>query len=222
MHLSTMIARSKRQDQILDVVTPLFAARGFHKVGMAEICEECGMSPGSFYRYFDSKAHLIRCVVWDQEKALLEIWKRVCWAGDVREAITSALVRSMLRQGLRERALLRLEILAEAVRNQEIGEFMREMERQSIERVKEVIDGAKSNGEIDEKVDTRSVAVMVVKLSTTAAGTSAVGLPLPMAGMERLFRPAVDALLPAPAQRIEPPPRPSSAPGLLRPSTARP
>ena len=57
-------ARTEAQrERILAAAQRCFIEQGFHAAGMARIAEAAGMSPGLIYRYFDSKAAIIRAII---------------------------------------------------------------------------------------------------------------------------------------------------------------
>ena len=47
-----------RRDNIVDVASELFRARGFDGVGIAEIMKAAGVTHGGFYGHFESKEQL--------------------------------------------------------------------------------------------------------------------------------------------------------------------
>lgn len=48
-----------RRDQILDAAAAVFAEKGFHRATTKEIARAAGVSEGTIYNYFDSKADLL-------------------------------------------------------------------------------------------------------------------------------------------------------------------
>ena len=48
-----------RRNQILDAATTVFAEKGFHRATTKEIARTAGVSEGTIYNYFDSKADLL-------------------------------------------------------------------------------------------------------------------------------------------------------------------
>jgi AcrR family transcriptional regulator len=59
-----MTARAeKRRAEILEAALELFAERGYHATGVADIASRLRMSHGTFYRYFDSKRDILDVVV---------------------------------------------------------------------------------------------------------------------------------------------------------------
>jgi AcrR family transcriptional regulator len=51
-----------RREQIIDAATRCFLRNGFHQTSMQDVIKEAGLSVGAFYRYFDSKAALIKAI----------------------------------------------------------------------------------------------------------------------------------------------------------------
>ena len=56
-------AYEAQRNAILTAAAELFARQGFHQTGIAPICDATGMSTGGLYRYFRSKAEIIRAIV---------------------------------------------------------------------------------------------------------------------------------------------------------------
>lgn len=52
-----------RREQILDVAQELFFSRGYASTPVARIIEGAGVSKGTFYHYFESKADLLQSIV---------------------------------------------------------------------------------------------------------------------------------------------------------------
>ncbi|MDP8257714.1 MAG: TetR/AcrR family transcriptional regulator [Candidatus Alcyoniella australis] len=47
--------KQERRVQILDAAQKVFAQKGYHQTGIADIAAEIGMGHGTFYRYFENK-----------------------------------------------------------------------------------------------------------------------------------------------------------------------
>src|SRR3954469_7010214 len=60
-----------RREQIVQAAMTRFAEGGFHSTGMAEVIAATGLSAGAVYRYFPSKAALIRAIV--EERVLASV-----------------------------------------------------------------------------------------------------------------------------------------------------
>jgi AcrR family transcriptional regulator len=51
-----------RRDVIVDTSAPVFARRGYHATGIAELCEVNGLGKGAFYHYIGSKEELLAAI----------------------------------------------------------------------------------------------------------------------------------------------------------------
>jgi AcrR family transcriptional regulator len=64
--LSRSVERADlRREEILDASERVFARKGYHETGIADIAEELGLGHGTFYRYFKNK-HDIAVQVFDR------------------------------------------------------------------------------------------------------------------------------------------------------------
>ncbi|WP_433078414.1 TetR/AcrR family transcriptional regulator [Dactylosporangium sp. CA-052675] len=61
-----------RREQILDAATRCFLRNGFHQTSMQDVIKEAGLSVGAFYRYFNSKAELIRAIAEEKVGSILD------------------------------------------------------------------------------------------------------------------------------------------------------
>ncbi|MGH2906972.1 MAG: TetR/AcrR family transcriptional regulator [Solirubrobacterales bacterium] len=61
-----------RREEILDAAERVFAEKGFHETGIADIAAELGIGHGTFYRYFDNKQDIAAQVL---ERAVMGIAK---------------------------------------------------------------------------------------------------------------------------------------------------
>ncbi|WP_165985930.1 TetR/AcrR family transcriptional regulator [Streptomyces sp. YIM 98790] len=70
------MGRSSTADQrLLDAVCELLRDRGYHSIGIAEICARADVRKGSFYHFFKSKEELVLAAVdqhWARER---EMWR---------------------------------------------------------------------------------------------------------------------------------------------------
>jgi AcrR family transcriptional regulator len=55
----------RRREQILDGATRVFAEKGYHEAGIADIATDLGIGHGTFYRYFANKKDIVdQAVEW--------------------------------------------------------------------------------------------------------------------------------------------------------------
>src|SRR5439155_21398371 len=53
---------NERRDAIIDTSAQVFARRGYHATGIAELCEVNGLGKGAFYHYIGSKEELLAAI----------------------------------------------------------------------------------------------------------------------------------------------------------------
>ncbi len=120
---------AEKLERILRAAAGCFAREGFHGSSMKEICAAAEMSPGSVYRYFESKEAIITAMVeadrirWEQRLAEIP----------VGEGLVPAL-RHLAEIGLRELQQdgflnLWVETLAEAARSPAVARSLRDSYR---------------------------------------------------------------------------------------------
>lgn len=64
--------REERRTQIIEAALQLFAEKGLHDTNVSEIAARAGVSQGTVYWYFDSKAELFEAAFISQFNALVE------------------------------------------------------------------------------------------------------------------------------------------------------
>jgi AcrR family transcriptional regulator len=52
-------AAARRREQILDAAARVFAEKGYHEAGIADIATDLGIGHGTFYRYFENKKDIV-------------------------------------------------------------------------------------------------------------------------------------------------------------------
>ena len=111
------------QERILDTARVLFNQRGFHQTSMAELATAAKVSVGQIYRLFKSKEDIIHAMVSSSTDArkqqLTLLWERLHRSEiDVEEAF------ELLMLGVIDdpHEALAFDILAEAFRNDRVGE----------------------------------------------------------------------------------------------------
>lgn len=132
--MSTRAAAPTRREQILSEAARLFAARGFHGVGVDEIGAAVGISGPGLYRHFAGKdAMLAELLVGISERLLTGGRHRVAEAAGAPERVLSSLIDGHIDFALDDRALItlhdrELDRLREADRK-----LVRQLQRQYVE-----------------------------------------------------------------------------------------
>jgi TetR/AcrR family transcriptional regulator, repressor for uid operon len=152
-----------RRSRILDAAERCFVRSGFHRTTMQDVAAEAGMSPGNLYRYFPSKDAIV---------AGLSERDRARVAQDFETFATDDFMKSFARLGRkhfeeepREKAILCLEIWAEAARNPTFAKLCADFEHEVVKRLTEMLQEAKDRGDISPEVDPHSVAILISTLA---------------------------------------------------------
>jgi TetR/AcrR family transcriptional regulator, repressor for uid operon len=151
---------SGRQGRILDAAERCFVRTGFHRTTMQDVAAEAGMSPGNLYRYFPSKDAIATGIAERDRARLAQDFSVLAEADDFR-ATFMALVRKHFEEEPRERAVLCLEIWAEATRNPHFAAITAAFDADVVERLTAVFERAKANGDVADGVDARSAALLL-------------------------------------------------------------
>jgi AcrR family transcriptional regulator len=110
-----------RQAQILDAAAKVFGEKGFHRATTKEIAETAGVSEGTIYNYFDSKADLlIGLMTRLAELEHLSVELTGALQGDAREFFAAAL--SQRADRIRQGAEILRAVLPEVIVNPELGQ----------------------------------------------------------------------------------------------------
>jgi TetR/AcrR family transcriptional regulator, repressor for uid operon len=152
-------ALSERHARILDAAERCFVRAGFHHTTMQDVAAEAGMSPGNLYRYFPSKDAIAAGLAGRDRARLAQDFSVLAEADDFR-ATFIGLVRKHFEEEPRERAVLCLEIWAEATRNPHFAAMTAAFDADVVERLTAVFEWAKARGHVAASVDPRSAALL--------------------------------------------------------------
>jgi TetR/AcrR family transcriptional regulator, repressor for uid operon len=154
----------ERRFRILDAAERCFVRSGFHRTTMQDVAAEAGMSPGNIYRYFRSKdAMAVGLAERDRARVNADFAALV----NAEDFIGSfaALGRKHFEDEPRERAVLCLEIWAEATRNPTFAAVTEEFDRDVIGRMTSLFGLAQERGDIPAHVDPEALAVVIATLA---------------------------------------------------------
>ncbi|MFC5508955.1 MULTISPECIES: TetR/AcrR family transcriptional regulator [Hyphomicrobiales] len=146
-------APNERRTRILDAAESVFARAGFHAATMQDVAAEAGMSPGNLYRYFASKDAIIAAMAErDRQQIAADFAALDPAKGPLLDQL-EALGRRHLVEEPRERAILCIQIWAEAARNPEMARMCAAIDGTVVGGLAEAIAGAKANGELPADLD---------------------------------------------------------------------
>jgi len=159
----------KTRDKIIGAANALFYANGYNRTGMDEILKSSGVTRGNFYYHFQSKEEVALASIDRFKNRFFDSLpgKTAKNAGSplkllIRfvEDMEKRIVADNCRKGCFFGNLsLEMSPYSEAVRKS-LHRFFREVKSYS----KELIDGAKKNGELRKEIDSELTASMILAL----------------------------------------------------------
>ena len=161
-----------KQKEILRAAEVLFAEQGFHQTGMAAICEAAGMSPGTVYRYFDSKADIIRAFIEEEQEQTAEMFDDLATTTDFKRSLVEILVVVIDEVSDEAYGRVALEIAAEGARDDAIGPILAQAEKDALDQLTNVIKEAQKADKIDVNADAQVSARVLLMLIDGATGSS--------------------------------------------------
>lgn len=116
-----------RRSQILAAAKRSFRLHGLQVTTVDKIAAEAQVSVGLLYRFFESKAEMVKAIIVEDvelqlHQIALALEEHSAGTGDLSELITARLGEATVD---RERLALMLEIAAEICRNPALGDFIR-------------------------------------------------------------------------------------------------
>jgi AcrR family transcriptional regulator len=145
-----------RRDQILSAAMKCFVENGFHGSSMAELAKRAGMSVGHIYHYYESKDAIIEAIVDRDIEEAPGMLDAFSGADDLMAAMMDRLDETVERHLDRDRAALRLEMLAEAARNPRIAEKLHSADATARNRLIQALSARLTNlspGEVADRVE---------------------------------------------------------------------
>lgn len=121
-----MARAAKQRERILDAAEVCFIQHGFHAASMAGIAQTAEMSAGLIYRYFDSKAAIVKAII--ERHLESEHYKKIGQlhsAEDVCRSILETFDSWRRRDDPKMNPVLMIELAAESTRDPEIARAVR-------------------------------------------------------------------------------------------------
>ncbi|SIR32672.1 MULTISPECIES: TetR/AcrR family transcriptional regulator [unclassified Bosea (in: a-proteobacteria)] len=146
---------SERHIRILDAAERVFARAGFHAATMQDVAGEAGMSPGNLYRYFSSKDAIVAGLAERDRSNIAADFANLCpGKGPLLDQL-EALGRKHLVEDPRDKAVIALQIWAEAARNPAMAQMCAGIDGTVMAGLSAAIADAKRNGELPARLDDR-------------------------------------------------------------------
>lgn len=150
-----------RRREILEAALACFARNGFHQTTVEDIAKEAGVSHGAIYRYFDSKAEIVRAAAVRDRAARHRRLDEAARAPTVPEALARVLATAgELQPGAEAAARRRLsaQVFGEAVREPALNAAVLEIWDDVADRLASIVRQGQASGAIATDLDPTSVA----------------------------------------------------------------
>jgi AcrR family transcriptional regulator len=155
---------TNRHGRILDAAERCFVRTGFHRTTMQDVASEAGMSPGNLYRYFRSKDAIVIAITERDRARIGEDFS----AFDSREDFVSffrRLAQKYFVEEPREKAVLCLEIWAEATRTEAFTTITQAFDDDVNSRLTALFREAQASGAMAPGPDPQALAYLVSALA---------------------------------------------------------
>jgi AcrR family transcriptional regulator len=128
-----------RRSQILDAAVVCFAKRGFHQASMHDISAEAGISVGLIYRYFENKEAVISAMADRHKKEIVEVLERARQAPTLLESLEILFTAHCCENEPRVVSAFVVDLYAEASRNPQVADLVRDVLETAMDGVTELI-----------------------------------------------------------------------------------
>ncbi|NVD41744.1 TetR/AcrR family transcriptional regulator [Ensifer sp. HO-A22] len=163
-----------RRQVIVDAAIACFARKGFHGTSTAEICAEAGMSPGNLFHYFPTKHAIITAIVEEERQETAEFFRELHESPDLFAALLGFMDVVLGLAADPVYSSLALEIAAEAMRDEHIGELVAANDAELRAALSALIKAASGRGQIDAAIDPEAGARWIAAIIDGIFGRIAV------------------------------------------------
>lgn len=185
-------AGSDRRARILDAAERCFVRSGFHRTTMQDVAAEAGMSPGNLYRYFPSKDAMVAGLAERDRAQIARDFATVEGAQDFMAAL-GHLARKHFEDEPRDKAVVCLEIWAEATHNPAFAQLTQDFDRDIVGHLVALIRQAQAQGAILPTVDPCAVAGLLSILADGLFVRRAITPQFDSKGCVRLLTAVIEA-----------------------------
>jgi TetR/AcrR family transcriptional regulator, repressor for uid operon len=153
-----------RRDAILDAAKKVFSDKGFDLATVQDVAAACDMSPGNLYRYFTSKAEMVRGLVERDRSQMAGRFAELAASPDQLESFEK-LGRAHLRHECEDHARLTLEIWAASSRRPELKELCASMETSIVADLKKFLERLAAEGKLGPKANPDVICHLIMTMA---------------------------------------------------------
>src|SRR3982750_3212687 len=128
-----------RRSQILEAAIVCFAKRGFHQTSMHDVSAEAGISVGLIYRYFANKEAVIDAMADRHKSEIQDLLQRSNQAPTLFESLEILFTAHCCENSPKVLSAFVVDLYAEASRNPEVANLVRDILQTSIDGVTDLI-----------------------------------------------------------------------------------
>lgn len=132
-------SNADRRSQILDAALVCFAKRGFHQTSMHDISGEAGISVGLIYRYFENKEAVISAMAARHKEEIQQMLERARQAPSLLESLEILFTAHCCEDAPQVVSAFVVDLYAEASRNQQVADLVRDVLETAMDGVKDLI-----------------------------------------------------------------------------------
>ena len=176
---TTALSTSPRREQLLEAAASLFAAKGFHAVGIDDIGAAAGISGPGVYRHFRGKQALLEALCDRAMSRMLDGARRITAEHDDPYDTLEALVDLHVLFAVEERALIGVWVREMRSLSDDVRRSLRQRMRAYEQSWHEVL------GQLRDDLDPPEVAVVA---ASTLAMLNATAFTTPEVGRDQLAR----------------------------------
>lgn len=163
MRSRDLALNAARRDAILAAASDCFVERGFDATSMKEISVAAGMSPGTLYHYFGSKAEIVVGIIESERRDTARLLAGVSEADDVLAALFEAF-KAIAGLVTERHLILHAEVAAEVLRRPELKQAAIDADRQAVEQLAAAIRKGQRANRLDRRLDPELSAEMILAL----------------------------------------------------------
>ena len=156
--------QNDRRSEILDAAEACFVRSGFHRTTMQDVARAAGMVPGNLYNYFPSKDAIVAGLTERDRARLADDFASLADADNLMDAFRE-LGRRHFVENSREKAIIAIEIWAEATRNSDIAKLYLAIQNEVRSGILAVCRQAQLRGGVHKDADLDAIARLVLTLS---------------------------------------------------------
>jgi AcrR family transcriptional regulator len=158
------VSAEETRTRLLDAAATVFARRGYEGASISEICSEAGLSSGSIYAHYGSKAVLFGTVLAAHgRKEFDRLLTGAAWDGDIAD-LFEALGRDLDRRAKAPSSLL-VEGIVAAKRDPEVAAILRGAFADRARRLADLVRAGQGSGTIDPGADPDALARLCLMLA---------------------------------------------------------